>query len=80
MGKSEINFLGHNINSAGISPSKVDAIENFPVPNTMRKLRQFLGMINFYRGFLPKCTQVVKPLIDIFNDVKNCNIVLSALP
>ena len=60
-GKLEINFLGHYINSAGISPSpsKVETIENFPVPDTMRKLREFLGMINFYRRFLPMCAQVV---------------------
>ena len=36
-GKSEINFLGHYVNSAGIShsPSKVEAIENFPVSDTI---------------------------------------------
>ena len=75
--KSEINFLGHYINSAGISPflSKVEAIENFPVPDTMRKLRQFLGMINFYRRFLSKYAGVVKPLADMLTDVKNCEIV-----
>ena len=70
--------MGHYINSAGISPSpsKEEAIENFPVPDIMRKLRQFSGMINFYRRFLPKCAQVKKnPL----TDVKNCEIVLSNL-
>ena len=41
LGKSEINFLGHYINSAEISPSpsKVEAIEIFPMPDMMRKLR-----------------------------------------
>ena len=55
-------FGGHYINSTGISPPsfKVEAISNFPVPDTMRKLRQFLE-INFYRRFLPNCAQVVKP-------------------
>ncbi len=48
--KSEIDLLGHYINFAGISPSpsKVETIKNFPLPDTMRKLRQFWGMINFY--------------------------------
>ena len=80
-GKSEINFLGHYINSAGISPSpcKVEAIENFPVPDTIRKLRQLLGIINFYRRFLPKCAQVVKPLTDMLTSVRYCEIVLSNL-
>ena len=44
----------------------------------MRKLRQFLVMLNFHRRFLPKCAQVIKPLTDILTDVKNCDIVLSA--
>ena len=44
-----------HINSAGISPSycKVEAIINFPEPDTTRKLRQFLGMVNFFRRLLP---------------------------
>lgn len=66
-GKSEVVFLGHRINSAGVSPSpsKVAAISDFPLPDTMRKLRQFLGMVNFFRRFLPNCAQVIKPLTDI---------------
>ena len=69
------------MSSAGISPSpsKVEAIENFLVPDTMRKLRKFLGVIAFYRRFLPKCAQVVKPLTDMLTDVKICEIVLSDL-
>ena len=79
-GNSEINFLGHNMNFTRISPSpsKVKAIKNFPMPDMMRKLRQILGMINFFRRFLPKCGQVVKPSTDILINVKNCDIVLSA--
>ena len=40
---------GRYINYAGISPSssKVEAIENFLVPDTMRKLKQFLGIVIF---------------------------------
>ena len=77
--KSEIHFLGQFINSAGIFPSfsQVEAIENFPVLDTTRKLRQFLGMIIFYRRFMPMCAQVVKPLTDMLTDLKNCEIVLS---
>ena len=48
-GKSELILLGCFINSAGISPSpsKVEALANFPAPDTMRNLRQFWGMIKF---------------------------------
>ena len=82
-GKSGVIFFGHykvskkNSTRISLSFSKVEAIANFPVPDTMRKLRQFLVMINYYRKFLPKCAQVIKPLTDMLMDVKNCDIVLS---
>ena len=78
-GKDEIDFLGHRISAAGISPlpEKTEAINNFPVPDTMRKLRQFLGMVNFYRRFIPNCASTLRPLTDLLTNVKNCDIHLS---
>ena len=75
-GKSDVIFWQHFINSAGISLSlsKVEAIAECPAPDTLRK---FWGMINFYRKFLFKCAQVLKPLIDMLTDVKNCHILLT---
>ena len=43
----------------------------------MRQLRQFLGLVNFYRRFLPHCAQVLLPLTGMLTNVKNCNIALS---
>lgn len=53
-GAEEVNFLGCVVSSAGIKPidTKVEAIKQFPVPKTVRELRRFLGMINFYRRFI----------------------------
>lgn len=49
LGVNEINFLGYRINSNGLTPmpEKVKAVKNFPQPNTVAKLRRFLGVINF---------------------------------
>ena len=78
-GKAEVDFLGHRINAAGISPlpSKTVAIREFPVPQTMKQLRQFLGMVNFYRCFLPRCAETLAPLTNILTNVKNCEVLLS---
>jgi hypothetical protein len=63
-GLSEINFLGHQVSSAGILPlpSKVKAISNFSVPTAVTSLEQFVGMVNFYHVFVPKAAKVMKPL------------------
>ena len=77
-GKSEVEFLGHKISANGIEPlpNKVQAIKDFPTPKNMKQLRQFLGMVNFYRRFIPKCANLLAPLTKILTNVKNCNIQL----
>ena len=42
-GQSELDFLGHHIDRNGITPlqDKVQAVREFPQPQSQRKLRQF---------------------------------------
>ena len=62
--RSEVSFLGHNISSKGIRPlaDKIAAVADMPFPDNHKKLQQFLGMINFYRKFLPSAAKVLLPL------------------
>uniref|UniRef100_A0A5S6Q037 RNA-directed DNA polymerase n=1 Tax=Trichuris muris TaxID=70415 RepID=A0A5S6Q037_TRIMR len=64
MGAQALVFLGHLVDRRGIKPSpdNVSAIQNFPRPKTLKQLRQFLGMLNFYRNFLPDIACTLKPL------------------
>ena len=54
----------HQVRSEGIKPleEKVKAILDFPLPSTRKKLRQFLGLINFYHRFIRSCAKTVQPL------------------
>lgn len=63
-GVSEVTFLGYRISSNGSKPldMKVQAILDFPIPKDVRQLRRFLGMINFYRRFMPRAAQIQAPL------------------
>lgn len=63
-GKSELIYIGYLVNADGAKPvpEKVDAIRNFPLPVTFRHLRQFSGMVNFYRRFVPGIAAITKPL------------------
>lgn len=58
-GEEKIEFLGHEVTKDGILPlqDKVKAINEYPKPITVDKLRQFLGMLNFYRAHLPKAAE-----------------------
>ena len=68
-GASSLEFLGHLVDSNGIRPlpAKVDAIRSFPKPTTQRKLREYLGLINFYRRFIPGCGKLLLPLTNLLS-------------
>ena len=72
-GQTEVKLLGHLITPQGIRPlpSKVEAISNFPTPTSKRQLKRFLGMVNFYRLFIPDCATVALPLVSISSGENN---------
>lgn len=53
--RETIEFLGYEVSSEGIKPTqnRIQAIVNYPKPQTVQELRRFLGMMNFYRSCLP---------------------------
>lgn len=64
LGSPEVDYLGHRIDSRGIRPlpDKVDAVRSYPKPQTIKQLRRFLGMLNFYRRFLSNAAAIQAPL------------------
>ena len=74
-GVSSLTFLGHVVSEHGIRPldEKVQHIRDFPAPNSLRKLREFLGLINFYRRFIPHCADILQPLTDLLKNRKKKN-------
>ncbi|GFX53757.1 retrovirus-related Pol polyprotein from transposon opus [Trichonephila clavipes] len=54
LGVTHLEFLGYLITPEGSKPlpEKVDAILSYKLPETIRDLRTFLGLINFYRRYL----------------------------
>jgi len=62
-----LSFLGHMVNAAGITPlpKHVKALQDFPPPSDLKQLQRFLGMINFYRRFLPGIAGILRPLTDL---------------
>jgi putative transposase len=58
-----LEILGLTISATGAAPTADHAtkIKNCPPPQDIKQLQRFLGMVNFYRHFLPKCAQILKP-------------------
>ena len=70
-GRESLDFLGHHIDEEGIRPlhQKVSAITEMSCPNTIKELRRYLGMMNFYRRFVPKAAETMIPMYDLL--IKN---------
>jgi hypothetical protein len=62
--KDQVNYLSHVISSKGIeaSPDKVKAIQEYPVPKTVKEVRAFLGLASYYRRLVQGFAQIAKPL------------------
>ena len=62
--KSEIHYLGHLISPEGISPlpNKLDSIKHMPVLNSVKEIKQILGLTGYYRKFVPRFANISRPL------------------
>ena len=65
--KREIRYLGHIVNSEGISPDpeKVTAIRTYPIPTNLKQLRAFLGLSGYYRRFMKNYSKLASPLYQL---------------
>ncbi|GFR18274.1 hypothetical protein TNCT_577671 [Trichonephila clavata] len=70
--KPEVDFLGHHVSGSGIRPTteRIQAILDFNRPSTVKQLRRFLGMLNFYRRFLPNPAKHQTKLNDFLIGIK----------
>ncbi|XP_057416627.1 uncharacterized protein LOC130711144 [Lotus japonicus] len=59
-----VAFLGHVVSKDGISvdPSKVEAVQNWPRPTTVKEIRSFLGLAGYYRRFVKDFSKLASPL------------------
>ena len=66
-GKEEVDYLGHIISKGGVKvdPSKIKAITEWPQPDTISKLRGFLGLIGYYRRYVKNYAHKTTPLTNL---------------
>jgi hypothetical protein len=65
-GAPSIDFLGHRVTAGTVTPlpTYISVVLDFPRPNTVKELQGFLGLLNFYRRFLPAVARTLQPLTD----------------
>ena len=66
-GQKKVKFLGHVISKDGVlpDPDKVSAIKEYPVPRSVKDVRAFLGLANYYRKFVKDFAKIAGPLHDL---------------
>lgn len=63
----EVPYLGYILSESGLrlDHEKIAPVLNFPPPTTIKSLRRFLGMANWYRRFIGDYAKLVAPLTDL---------------
>ena len=85
--QNSVEFLGHIVSPAGISPlpEKISSITTWPVPENLKQVQSFLGLSNYYRRFISNYSKVALPLTQltkknvpfVWNDM--CQLAFNAL-
>lgn len=62
--RKEIMYLGHLITENGVKPdpSKINSVKTYPRPRKVKDIRAFLGFVGYYRRFIPRFSEIAKPL------------------
>jgi hypothetical protein len=71
--KDSLKYLGHIISKDGISvdPIKTQVVQNWPQPSSVKQVRSFLGLANYFRKFLKGYATMAAPLTTLTRkDVK----------
>lgn len=63
----KVECLGHEISNNGVQPgaNKTEAVRQFPTPNDVHSVRQFLGLASYFRKYIKDFVIIAKPLTSL---------------
>ena len=61
--KTHVQYLGHLVSGKGIGPllERLDSIKKMPAPTTSKEIKQFLGLVGYYRKF----ADIARPMTNL---------------
>ena len=73
--KKNIQYLGHLISEESIQPllEKLESIAKMPVLQNAKQVKQFLGLVDYYRKFVPHFSDIARPLTQVTTKNKGFN-------
>ena len=65
--KAQVQYLGHLLSGSGIEPvpEKLEALKAMVRPVNPKGIKQYLGFVGYYRKFIPKYSDIAKPLTEL---------------
>jgi hypothetical protein len=66
-GTSKVEYLGHVVgkDDVRVDPKKIEAMQDWPHPKSLKNLRGFLGLTGYYRKFVKNYEKIAAPLTAI---------------
>ena len=67
---AELEFCGYIVGNGTVRPvtSKVQIIKDWPVPTNVHEVRQFLGLVTYYRRFIHGFAKICVPLFNLLKE------------
>ena len=67
----EIKYLGHILSEDGIAtdPTKIEKVQNWPIPTERHQLHRFLAFCGYYRRFIQNFSKLAFPLQKLLRGV-----------
>lgn len=65
--KRSIEYLGNVISDGQVrpSPKKIESLVKSPIPSNVKQVRQFNGLVGYFRRFIPNFSRIMIPLYEL---------------
>ena len=63
-GATQVDFLGHCLGqgTVGLQDCNVEKVKDAPTPTTKKEIRSFLGLVGYYKPFIPNFAAIAAPV------------------